>query len=141
MKHSISSPQSAKDRTKRDTFSIPFTDLKNSVLSQDYELSLVFIDDTYSRKLNTTYRGKNKPTNVLSFPLSKKSSDCTGSGEIFIDLVTAKSEARKFGMTFEKFVKYLFIHGLLHLKGMRHGATMEKAEKKLLHGTSNRSRH
>ncbi len=141
MKYPTTPPQSTKTRTRRDTFSIPFTDLKNSVLSRDYELSLVFIDDTYSRKLNATYRGKNKPTNVLSFPLSKKSSNHTGSGEIFIDLVTAKKEARKFSMTFEKFVKYLFIHGLLHLKGMQHGATMERAEKKLLHGASNSSRH
>ena len=79
------------------------------------------------------YRGKNKPANVLSFPLSNKS------GEIFIDLVTAQKDAKKFEMPFQKFVAYLFIHGLLHLKEMKHGATMEQAEKKLLHGASNRS--
>ncbi len=115
-------------------FSIPFTDLKNAVLSKKYELSLVFADKKLSRKLNRTYRGKDKPTNVLSFPLSKTS------GEIFIDLETAKLEAKKFEMSFTNFVKYLYIHGLLHLKGMEHGDTMEKAEKKLLNGTSNRSR-
>ena len=112
-----------------------FSRLKNTVLGRQYELSLVFIDQKRSRELNKTYRKKNKPTNVLSFPLSKKS------GEIFIDLVTSKSEAKKFGMSFTQFVKYLFIHGILHLKGMRHGATMENAEKKLLNGTSNRSRY
>lgn len=116
-------------------FSIPFTKLKNTVLRRNYELSLVFIDSAHSKRLNRTYRGKNKPTNVLSFPLSNNF------GEIFIDLVTAKKEARKFGMSFKTFVTFLFIHAVLHLKGMRHGATMEKAEQQLLYGASNRSRH
>jgi probable rRNA maturation factor len=119
---------------RRNTFSIPFTNLKNTVLGRKFELSLVFIDDKFSRRLNSTYRGKNKPANVLSFPLSKRS------GEIFIDLITARKETQKFDMTFKKFVTFLFIHGLLHLKGMEHGNTMERAEKKLLHDTSNRSR-
>lgn len=120
---------------RRGKFSIPFTHLKNTVLGQSFELSLVFIDDRFSRRLNSTYRGKNSPTNVLSFPLSRKS------GEIFIDLITARKETKKFDMSFDKFVKYLFIHGLLHLKGMEHGDTMEQVEKKLLHDTPNRSRH
>ena len=119
----------------KNKLSIPFTRLKNSALGQDFELSLVFIDNIFSRRLNKKYRGKNKPANILSFPLSKKS------GEIFIDLVTAKKEARKFEMSFRDFVTFLFIHGLFHLKGMRHGDTMERAEKKLLHGTSNLGRH
>ncbi len=122
-------------------FSIPFTRLKNIVLGRKYELSLVFTDNIHSRRLNTIYRRKNKPANVLSFPLSKKSPDCAGSGEIFIDLITAKKEAPKFEMSFKRFVTYLFIHGLLHLKGMRHGATMEEVEKELLYGTPNRSRY
>ncbi|MEX2013903.1 MAG: rRNA maturation RNase YbeY [Parcubacteria group bacterium] len=116
-------------------FSIPFKRLKNTVLGKKFELSIVFADPKLSRRLNRTYRNKNKPANILSFPLSKTS------GEIFIDLVTAKKEMGKFDMPFEKFVKFLFIHALLHLKGMRHGDTMEQAEKKLLHGTSNRSGH
>lgn len=122
---------------KNEKFSIPFTKLKNHVFGKGFELSLVFTDSRLSRRLNRTYRGKNKPANVLSFPLSKKS------GEIFIDLVTAKKDARKFEMTFRDFVALLFIHGLLHLKGMRHGDTMERAEKKLLHVASNlgRNRH
>lgn len=107
-------------------FSIPFTRIKSAVLPKGYELSLVFTDKAHSRRLNKSYRGKDKPTNVLSFPLSPKS------GEIFIDLDTAKKEAPEFGMDFRKFVGYLFIHGVLHLKGMDHGSPMEKAEEKLL---------
>src|SRR3989338_11058957 len=95
-------------------FSIPFTDLKNKVLGRNYSLSLVFTDNKHSRQLNRTYRGNDKATNVLSFPLSKLS------GEVFIDLVTAECEAPQFDMDFKKFITYLFIHALLHLKGMQH---------------------
>lgn len=62
-------------------------------------------------------------------------------GEIFIDLVTVKKEMGKYGMDFQTFVRFLFIHALLHLKGMEHGYTMEKREIKLLYGTANRSRY
>ena len=101
-----------------------FEKIKNQVLGRRYKLSLVFADDPLMRRLNRIYRGVDKSTNVLAFPLSKTS------GEIFIN----PSRAKPFS------IKYLFIHGLLHLKGMKHGATMEQAEKKLLHGASNRSR-
>lgn len=118
-------------------FSIPFTRLKNLVLGKNFNLSLVFTYPDHSRELNKKYRKKNKPANILSFPLSKKS------GEIFIDLITTKKDAKKFQMSFKDFVTLLFIHGLLHLKGMRHGDTMERREKKLLHGATNlgRDRH
>jgi len=86
---------------------------------------VVFCGKTLSQKLNRIYRGKNKPTNVLSFPLGKTS------GEIVIDLKTARIEAPKFGESFQSFVGYLFIHGLLHLKGLPHGRTMETKEQKI----------
>ncbi|MHB0978135.1 MAG: rRNA maturation RNase YbeY [Minisyncoccota bacterium] len=98
--------------------------IKEAVLGKRYELSLVFIDSKFSRRLNRIYRKKDRPTNILSFPLSKTS------GEIFIDLVQAKKEFKKFDLTFSQFITFLFIHGLLHLKGMTHGSTMEKAERK-----------
>ena len=122
--------------SRKSQYLIPFTRLKNLVLGRGFELSLVFIDNKLSRHLNLIYRRKNSPANVLSFLLSRKT------GEIFIDLITVKRETKKFGMSFETLVTYLFIHGLLHLKGMRHGDTMEQTEKKLLlNGTSNRSRY
>ncbi|MDO8569193.1 MAG: rRNA maturation RNAse YbeY [bacterium] len=102
-----------------------FEKIKNKILGSDYELSLVFASDILTRRLSRTYRGIDKPTNILAFPLSKTS------GEIFIN----RSRAKPFS------IKYLFIHGLLHLKGMEHGDTMVQAEKKLLHDTSNCSRH
>ncbi|MFZ2048783.1 MAG: rRNA maturation RNAse YbeY [Minisyncoccia bacterium] len=91
---------------------MPFESIKNAVLGKDYELSLVFCGSRLSRRLNKTYRGKDKQTNVLSFPLSENS------GEIFINL----SHLNGFS------VGNLFIHGLFHLKGFDHGDTMEQAE-------------
>jgi len=113
--------------------------IKQAILGKKYELSLVFVDSKFSKNLNRIYRKKNKSTNILSFPLSKLS------GEIFIDLVQARKEYKKFDKTFPQFVIFLFIHGLLHLKGMRHGSTMEEAERKFYskfkHGSIHISRH
>lgn len=114
------------NRTRQRHPAFSYDELAEKVLGKNYELSLVFVGNTVSRRLNKTLRGKDKPTNVLSFPLSKTS------GEIFIDLAKAKQENKKFGMNFKKFVIYLFIHGLLHLKGMEHGDKMIKVENQLL---------
>jgi len=116
---------SISNRTKGKLPRLPFVLIKNKVLGKKYTLSVVFCGKTLSQKLNRIYRGKNKPTNVLSFPLGKTS------GEIVIDLKTARIEAPKFGESFQSFVGYLFIHGLLHLKGLPHGRTMETKEQKI----------
>jgi rRNA maturation RNase YbeY len=52
-------------------------------------------------------------------------------GEIFITPTLAKKEAKLFGKTKDKFITLLFIHGLLHLKGMEHGSRMSRLEIKL----------
>jgi probable rRNA maturation factor len=113
------------NKTKGTIKGVPFLHLKKEILGEKYDLSLVFISSAKSRTLNRIYREKDKSTNILSFPLSKNS------GEIFIDLNTARKEASKFNRTFSNFVAYLFIHGLFHLKGMEHGLRMESAEKKV----------
>jgi len=95
------------------------------VLGAEYEGSLVIISSRKSRELNRTYRGKDNSTNILSFPLDKNE------GEIFLDLKKARSEAPLFGRSYTNFIGYLFIHGLLHLKGLDHGTKMENAEKKI----------
>ena len=99
--------------------------MKNKVLGDKYDLSLVFIGSDLSKKLNKTHRGKNAPTDILSFPLTKNS------GEIFIDTSTAAKEAKQFNRKTENFIGFLFIHGLVHLKGLDHGSTMEEAEEKI----------
>ncbi len=113
------------NKTKGKLPSLPFLEMKNAAMGKSYELSLVFIGERRSKKLNTEYRNKHKSGNVLSFPLDKKT------GEIFICPVRARREAKSFDRKYENFIAFLFIHGLCHLKGMDHGSTMEKAEEKI----------
>lgn len=114
-----------KNETKGKLPRLPFARIKNHVLGEEYELSLVFVGDSVSKKLNFSYRGKNKPTNVLSFPLSDTE------GEVFINLKKAREEAVEWNMPFSNFVGLLFIHGLFHLKGFEHGSTMDSEEAKV----------
>jgi probable rRNA maturation factor len=103
---------------------LPFLSMKKAVLGDRYDLSLVFIGDTRSQTLNKKYRGKDKPANVLSFPLGQQV------GEIFINPTRAAKDATSFQTTNKKMLGILFIHGMLHLKGFRHSSTMEQAENK-----------
>ena len=103
---------------------LPFAMMKTKILGSKYNLSLVFVDEKKSQELNKTYREKDNPTNVLSFPYSKKN------GEIFICIRVAKKQASDYGKTWQEFVGFLVIHGMLHLKGMQHGSTMEVQEGK-----------
>lgn len=105
---------------------MPFKDLKNHILGEDFELSLVFVGDKVSRKLNKKFLKKDRPTNVLSFPLDENS------GEIFLNLSEVKRSHEKFGMSKGKFSAFLFVHGALHLKGLAHGSRMERLEKQIL---------
>ncbi len=105
---------------------LPFDRLKNEILGSEYDLSVALVTPKESHRLNLTYRQKDKPTNVLSFPLSKNS------GELVLDLKTSRADAPNFSMSSSKFLLFLVIHGMLHLKGYDHGSTMEKQEKKFL---------
>lgn len=118
-------PFSVSNTTKGKHPRLPFGRIKEHVLGDAYELSLVFVGSARSRALNKKYRGKDRPTNVLSFPLDKRA------GEIFIDLAIAAKEAPLYGETTRSFVALLFIHGLFHLKGFEHGSKMERKEKEV----------
>ena len=104
---------------------VPFAKIKESALGKNYSLSLVFIGESKSKTLNKIYRNKNKPTNVLSFTIGKNV------GEIFITPRVVRKQIKLFNRKFDNLTAFLFIHGLLHLKGMEHGSTMERAEAKL----------
>jgi len=105
---------------------LPFVCIKEAILGTQYELGVSFVSPNRQRKINKQYRDIDKTTNILSFPLSDSS------GDISFDLAKVKKDAPLFGMNYTNFLKYLFIHGLLHLKGMDHSAIMEKQEKKFL---------
>ena len=114
------------NKTKGKLPRLPFVRLKNAILGEKYELSFACVTPKESHKLNLTYRQKDKPTNILSFPFDKNS------GEIVLDIKTARADAPNFEMSESKFLLFLVIHGMLHLKGFDHGSTMEKQEKKFL---------
>ena len=99
-------------------------EIKKEILGEDYSLSIVYVSEKKSREINRNYRQKDNPTNILSFPLSKKS------GEILLCPNVIKREAPNFDKNFEGWLGFLVIHGTLHLKGMQHSDRMEEAEKK-----------
>lgn len=112
--------------TTKDTLpNVSFVEMKEAVLGKDYELSVMFIDIEHMTALNLQYRKLNKPTDILSFPISDTE------GEIFINLEETKKEAVKFDREYENFLAFLFIHGLTHLKGFDHSSTMESEEEKI----------
>ena len=115
---------SIKRLTKGSIPNLPFFELKNHILGEDYSLSLVFPDRKLSIQLHEEWKGKKDPVNILSFPLSEDE------GEIFITLSKARSDAKNFNHSYEDHLAFLFIHGCLHLKGMDHGDKMEEEEKK-----------
>ena len=104
---------------------VPFEDILHAALP-NYSLSLVLCGDELARRMNREYRQKTYYPNVLSFPLTKEE------GEIFLNIRKAEREARSLGVSARSRIAFLFIHGLLHLGGLDHGATMERAEMRLM---------
>jgi probable rRNA maturation factor len=104
----------------------PYLAMKEKILGKKYDLTIVFCSPKESQERNNTYREKDYPTNILSFPLSDTE------GEIYICLSIVRRDAKKFEMSYAKFLHLLLPHGMLHLKGMDHGSTMEKLEETYL---------
>ncbi len=98
--------------------------IKDEIIGKEYNLTVILIGKKRALTLNKKYRQKDYIPNILTFPLTKTD------GEIFICPEVAKSEAPGFGMSFENYLSFLLIHGLLHLKGLQHGDTMEELENK-----------
>lgn len=102
------------------------------------ELSIVLCDDVFIRGLNAQWRGKDRATNVLSFPV-----DATARGKALGDVVvaweTCSEEAAALGQADTDYLMHLLVHGVLHLLGYDHendddAATMEAAETRILAG-------
>lgn len=99
--------------------------MKNAVLGPGYDLSVAFVDVREMKRLNRKYRRKSCSTDVLSFPLSRTS------GEIVFSMTDVAKKAPLFGRRPSNFLAFLFIHGLVHLKGYAHGSRMEREEEKI----------
>jgi probable rRNA maturation factor len=124
-------------------------------LSKSTEICITFLDDKAMRKLNETYRGMKRTTDVLSFPqngsklmnlntaIAKTNPKTLILGDIVISIDTAKKHARFYGNDLEKEILKLIVHGTLHLLGYDHkkkndAIIMRKKEKKLLSFMNNR---
>ena len=96
-------------------------------LSDGCEVSLNFCDDGEIQALNGRWRGKDTPTNVLSFPTPGPTEARPLLGDIVIAFGTVAREAREQDKPFRDHVRHMIIHGFLHLLGYDH-VTREEAE-------------
>jgi probable rRNA maturation factor len=103
----------------------------------DYELTILLTDDEEMRALNRTWRDKDAPTNVLSFPASDTLSGPGLLGDIALAYETIREEARDRDIALTDHVAHLVVHGVLHLLGFDHAddrqaERMETLERKAL---------
>jgi probable rRNA maturation factor len=102
------------------------------------ELSILFTDDGHITELNRIYRGKDRPTNVLAFPMTADSSEVESGmmGDIVISVDTAMRESAGTGETPGETIYRLLIHGLLHLLGYDHETS--KKDERIMSGEETR---
>jgi len=90
-------------------------------LPEEYEVSLSFVMNDEIQELNHTYRGKNEPTDVLSFPMEgPDNSPEKLLGDIVISVEKVKEQAKEFGHSTDRELIYLVVHSTLHLMGYDH---------------------
>ncbi len=97
------------------------------------DIELILTTDEEIQKLNKTFRHKDNPTDVLSFPL--ESTPKAPLGSIVISVERALQEAQKFGHSLNEEIALLFLHGLLHLLGYDHeidNGEMRKKEEDII---------
>ncbi len=94
---------------------------------RDREISFLLTDDQFMTNLNSTYRGLNETTDVLSF-----GGDDDGSeevlGDVVISLPRVEEQAGEVGVPYEEELRRVTIHGILHLAGMDHGTNEMNSE-------------
>lgn len=100
------------------------------------EVSVSFVDNNEIRRLNRLYRDKDKPTDVLSFPLGENGvydvNNETGAvllGDVVISIETAIKQAKMYNHSLEREVGFLTVHSMLHLLGYDHETSPLEAER------------
>jgi len=88
---------------------------------KNWELSVLFCNNSYIKKLNAQYRNKDEATDVLSFPLGETGQNGRYlAGDIVISLDALQENSRYFNVTEDEELRRLLIHGILHLSGWDH---------------------
>ena len=109
--------------------------LEHEKFKYDAEVSVTLCDNGYIRTLNKQYRGKDKHTDVLSFPIYDNGefdmAECISGallGDIVISVERAKEQAEELGHSFIREVAFLTVHSTLHLLGYDHERSKEEDE-------------
>ena len=112
--------------------------LKHLSLNFDPYLSVTIVDNDYIHEINKTYRHIDRPTDVISFAFLDdnpkrdelfQSGQMVVLGEIYISFEKAQEQAVNYGHSLERELKFLFVHGLLHLLGYDH---MVKSDEEIM---------
>jgi probable rRNA maturation factor len=85
-------------------------------------INIILVSNDTIKDLNNTYRGKETPTDVLTFPAELDDE----LGDVFISLDKAKQQAEDYGHTVTRELAFLTIHGFLHALGYDHQTDTEK---------------
>jgi probable rRNA maturation factor len=121
-----------KHRVRTRAFERLLKELAARYRQRDPEISLSFVGERAIRSLNRRFMKKNRPTDVLSFPLGEKAPDGKFYlGDIVIAVPVAFRQAREKGHSLDRELRLLAIHGFLHLVGYDHFAGIEEEERKL----------
>ena len=103
-----------------------------SLADSDAEVSIVFTSDAEVQALNARWRGKDKATNVLSFPMADEPLPGSDAGRMLGDIVLAHgvcaAEAAERNIPVESHAAHLVVHGTLHLLGYDHETSDADAE-------------
>lgn len=101
-------------------------------VEDDAEVSVTFVSDRIIRVLNREYRGVDRATDVLSFPLAEDGDlddafdgERLQLGDVVLSLEHARAQAETFGHSFEREVAFLCVHSALHLLGYDHELSEE----------------
>ena len=109
--------------------------LEHEKFPYDAMVSVTFCDAEYIRQLNKTYRGKDKATDVLSFPMYEDGNfdmnECISGallGDVVISIPRAREQAKEVGNTFLQEIAFLTVHSILHLLGYDHERSADADE-------------
>lgn len=109
---------------------------------KDTQVSLMIVDEVQSQKLNKEYRGKDKPTNILSFPMDMPAElsaevEMNMLGDLVVCAAVVQREAQQQEKSLSAHWAHMLVHGMLHLQGYDHidssdADEMESIEIKML---------
>lgn len=108
-------------------------------LGEQTEMSVTIVDDEEIHEINKTYRGVDRPTDVISFAINDEVADefeilelpegmPYELGDLFISLDRVKAQAEEYGHSFERELGFLTVHGFLHLNGYDHMTDEDEKE-------------